>query len=385
MQQTGSQSRGVAVVVGALDNTTALSGVRALAAAGWQAHAVGHGDSRMLRSSRAVRSVHRICAPSEDPTAFVQSVRAALQALDAPVVLMAGDAELVALSSTNDAFLASCGVPDSQVVDAVLDKKRLADAAAEVGLATPQLWAGTEGLPAVVKAALHYKDGRHEGRWEARVVRTSAGLRHAMDEAEAADVPVVVQQFVRGSLMALNLVLDRHGTSIARAQQMTSTIWPRDAGRSARAVTVPVDDKLAAACGQLLAAAGWYGLVQLQFLLPAGGKPVLIDVNPRLYGSVALAVAAGSALPDLAARVVRGEQVPAVPDARPGVRYRWLEGELRAALAGPARGHDLVSALAPARMRVGPVWDARDPLPALVECWNLAGRGLARRRGTNRR
>lgn len=379
MQPTNSGDVRIAVVVGELASTTVLSGVRALAAAGWQVHAAGGGDTEILHRSRAVTAVHRLPAPAQDPLMFVQSVRELLQRLGRPVVLPAGDAELVMLAISRDAFFAGCGIPAREVVGALLDKERLAGAAAAVGLATPRTGVTAGGPPVVVKSVVHFEPGRREGRWEARVAATPAALRHTLREAADAGVLVTVQQFVPGRLMALTLVLDRQGVSLGRSQQESTVTWPREAGRSARAVTVPVDGPLAEASRRLLSAAGWHGLAQLQFLHAPGARPVLIDVNPRLYGSVALAVAAGACLPDLAARVLRGEQVTAVPDARPGVRYRWLEGDLRAAFTGPARRRDLTSALRPARGRVGPVWDPRDPRPALVASRDLAWRALRRR------
>lgn len=212
---------------------------------------------------------------------------------------------------------------------------------------------------------------------EAQVATDPAGLAEAMRRANEADVPVVVQRWVAGRLMALSLVLDRAGRWSGGPSRVATVTWPRDAGRSARAETVPVDDGLAA-CAALLAGAGWHGLAQLQFLQPASGPPVLIDVNPRLYGSVGLSVAAGALLPDLAARVLRGEPVVAGPDARPGVQYRWLEGELRAAVGGPSRLRDLRSALRPSRGQIGLIWDPHDWRPAAAAVRELAGRAIRR-------
>jgi len=371
-------SRGIAVVTGSLDASTVLSGVRALAGAGWQVHAVGAGDARVLRRSRALMALHTAPAPAEDAPGYVRAVRALLQRLDRPVLIAAGDAELITLAGARDELLAAGGVQELAALKRLLNKGLLAGASAAVGLATPDL-ANPDDLPVIVKSALHFEPGRRTERWEAQVATDAAELAEALQRADEAGVPVVVQRWVAGRLMALSLVLDRAGGVVGRAQQIATVTWPRDAGRSARAETVPVDDGLAAACAALLTGAGWYGLAQLQFLQPASGPAVLIDVNPRLYGSVGLAVAAGAPLPDLAARVLRGERVVSVPDARPGVQYRWLEGELRAALGGPSRLRDLRAALRPARGQIGPVWDPHDRRPAAAMVRALAGRAVRRR------
>ena len=51
---------------------------------------------------------------------------------------------------------------------------------------------------------------------------------------------------------------------------------------------------------------GFGGLAQLQFVQAPGGAPALIDVNPRFYGSLPLALACGVNLPDAWHALVSG-------------------------------------------------------------------------------
>ena len=60
--------------------------------------------------------------------------------------------------------------------------------------------------------------------------------------------------------------------------------------------TVPIDEELAAKVSRLLDEVGRFGLAQLQFLVPANGRPV-ICFNGRFYGSMALGAAAGLDFP----------------------------------------------------------------------------------------
>src|SRR5205823_3805656 len=114
---------------------------------------------------------------------------------------------------------------------------------------------------------------------------------------------------------------------VARVQQEARTIWPLNAGMSARAETVPVDEVLAAKVAELLQELGWFGLAQLQFVVPEDGGPVLIDFNGRLYGSLALAVAAGVNLPAIWGCVATDRPLPRTREGLAGVRYQWEEGD----------------------------------------------------------
>ena len=96
----------------------------------------------------------------------------------------------------------------------------------------------------------------------------------------------------------------------------------------------------------------------------------MIDFNPRLYGSMALAIAAGTDLPVLWVDSMLGRPC-SVEIARPGHRYRLEEAELQNAMVRVGRG-DLLGALSILRPRRNVThaffrWD--DPAPFVVATW----------------
>ncbi len=119
-----------------------------------------------------------------------------------------------------------------------------------------------------------------------------------------------------------------------------------------------------AAC-RLFDHVGWHGLAMSEFKLAAdGGAPWFIEVNPRLWGSLPLAVGAGTEFPFLLwCCAVRG------PDAalehhrrtakRLGYRARWLWGDCMLALSQFARFHPIEAA----RTLFGTESDTLDDLP----------------------
>lgn len=310
---------------------SALAGVRALGMAGWEVGvAVPAGGRSLAARSRWCRQV-----VSGD----------AGRGAGYDVVVPAGDAEAFMVSRDRSDW--ACEVPfgPHEAVARLLDKSSLAALASECGLSVPRVVDGSR-LPVVVKGRSHVA-----GRHEAVVARTRAQF----DAACAALDEPLVQEFIDAPLVAL-AVARRDGRVVARVQQRALAAW----GVSTRAVTEPVDVRLAEPVERMLAALEWWGLVQFQFL---DGR--LIDANPRLYGSLALAVAAGVNLP----AVWLGGDGRWV-EARPGVRYQWLEGDLRRNPRG---------ALGSLAFAVGAhhsVLSARDPLPAVVHMGELARRAV---------
>lgn len=261
--------------------------------------------------------------------------------------------------------------PRIDALERVRDKRMLPSLAADAGLETPRtlatgsardLIAAEVPLPCLVKSAVG------EGPlWSPRRVDSSSALRSLLESLQP-QAPLVLQEWVDGPLAAIALVVTPEGGIAARFQQVARRIWPRDVGTSAVAVSVEPDEGLVEMARRMLASAGYAGLAQLQFILAKTG-PRLVDVNPRFYGSLSLALAAGVNLPAAWHAVVRGDHAPPPTSYRLGVSYHCLEADVSAAW-----GRTPVRRLRPpSKPRTGAVWARDDPVPGMV----LAVSGIA--------
>ncbi len=138
-----------------------------------------------------------------------------------------------------------------------------------------------------------------------------------------ADEPLVVQERLSRPLVSLGVVIGRDGTIVSRFQHLARRTWPAAAGSTALAISVEPDDALVARAGALLAAVGYWGLAELEFIATARG-PALTDVNPRYYGCMPLPLACGLNLPAIWHAFVVDVPLPAAVPYRVGVAYRWL-------------------------------------------------------------
>lgn len=110
---------------------------------------------------------------------------------------------------------------------------------------------------------------------------------------------------------------------VAVVHQLYLRTWPRRCGGACAAITVDDDHGREKAIAKLLR--GFEGIFHAQF-----SGDYLLDLNPRPYGSLALATRAGLNLPGLFCDLLRGADAPASPlRASAGYMYRWIEGELR--------------------------------------------------------
>ena len=116
---------------------------------------------------------------------------------------------------------------------------------------------------------------------------------------------------------------------VCALHQISTRIWPLPCGGSAYAETIPPDHELERGVGSILRSIGWSGLFQAQFIRGARGEHYLIDFNPRVYGSLALAVAAGLNLPGIWVDLLLGRR-SRVGGYRIGARFRHEERDVRA-------------------------------------------------------
>jgi len=91
----------------------------------------------------------------------------------------------------------------------------------------------------------------------------------------------------------------------------------------------------------LLRSLNWVGVGMAEFKVdPRDGIPKLMEVNPRFWGSLQLAIVSGVDFPGLILKMARGESFEPVLRYRVGKRFRWLLlGDILHFLNNPDRFH----------------------------------------------
>jgi ATP-grasp in the biosynthetic pathway with Ter operon len=287
-------------------NRSALAAVRALAQAGYRAALTVSSPNALAAASRYCQRVV-ITVPVDDP-GFAAAIEAELDSFPYLGVMPTSDAAITALSDPGAPFV---------------DKRLLAKRATDVGLPVPrdrvfetsdELLNSARDLdyPVVVKTSLKFRSNF----LPARLINSPAEL----DTVRETPGPLMVQEYIPGEMHSLNGVMWK-GRLVVAVHQRHLAIWPPVCGDACLAVTTEATETLKQQVVRLLD--GYNGVFQIEML-----GEYLLDVNPRVYGSVDLAVDAGVNLVGVYWDLVRGVPVePAAP--RIGVTYCWWEGEAR--------------------------------------------------------
>jgi biotin carboxylase len=350
-----------------------LAAARALRAAGFRPSVAVTGEGGYTSRSAAVAEVVRVPDPSADGSGFVETLVSATQRLGARAVLPGTEPALALLAEHASAFPAETAVGSCrpEIVRRATDKSALPALARDVGVEVPptsvvdreELAARLRSvdLPAVIKPLDRAASG--DGPTWARRVDENTDVDRLLEPL--ADGKWLVQPFVRGVLYGIGGVA-WNGEIVCSVHQVAHRISPPHCGGTSYGQTVAKDPALEAVGAKLVRAIEWSGLLQLQFIR-SGDRDYLIDVNPRIYGTLALAVAAGMNLPAVWVELLLGRQ-PSFDGYRADVHFRSEEKDGLALLASIRSGEwrHAGAFLRPRRRTVHAAFTARDPLPFLT-------------------
>lgn len=360
------------VLCGVDEATGSLAGVRGLRAAGYEPWLALSQEHTYVAHSRAAAGSVRLPDPKEDPHFYAVELASEARRIAANVVLPFTEGTLRALSGREGLFggivLGTCG---SDRLDRATDKGLFSQLCRDAGLDTPPTVEVNAAsldrvhitVPAVLKPQRTVgRDGRVDGLRTSHVllVRDDEELRRALEERPGETF--LSQPVVDGTLAAICGVV-WEGELVCASHQISPRIWPVGRGISSFAETVPRDDEREAGVARLLELVRWSGIFGVQFILNERGA-YAIDLNPRIYGSAALAIAAGHNLPAIWVDLLLGRR-PKVGPYRVGVRYRVEEDDIRALFVEFRRGNRrrALRGLLPQRRTVHAVFSLGDPRP----------------------
>jgi predicted ATP-grasp superfamily ATP-dependent carboligase len=313
-----------------------LSVARSLGRRGIEVHvALGDPEDPGLRS-RYVTAAHFLPPYRTDPSAWIDALRSLATAHRFRLIVPCSDSHLRQLDHHQDALGRDLlAVPNPEALAAFTDKSRTRELAAQ--LAVP-IAKGVPiddttiadglvaqlGLPLVLKPCASYGLGDDLAKTPARILRDGAALEAALAEGLAGRW--LAEAFFDGEGVGLSVVAREGRILLAWQHRRRRTIFDTGAS-SVRAGEFP-DERLLAHVRALAEATALTGVAMFEFRCnPATSTHVLLEVNPRFWGSLPLALAAGADFPAMLWDVLTGGECPSVAISRPTIVKRSMTGE----------------------------------------------------------
>ena len=323
------------------DGRAALAVVRSLGRRGIPV-TVSAATARSLAGASRHAS-HRLALP--DPAAEPDRLADALAALAArepgSVWFPVTDTSLAVVDAAR-ARLAQVHLPiaGSEALALAWDKGRLIELADSLGVATPKTWmpespGAVRALARELKYPVVIKPRRSRWRTPSGFVTGRVMYAHSPEalasvwETMHSQIPApLIQERVPGFGMGLFVLADQ-GKVLVRFAHRRLREKPPSGGVSVLSESIRVPPELEASADRLVAALTWRGVCMIEFKVDArDGRPLLMEMNPRFWGSLELAIASGVDFPWFLYRQALGQPLEPQPSYRLGVRSRWVLGDL---------------------------------------------------------
>ena len=303
----------------------ALASVRSLGKRGIDVTVLSH--MRLSTSFHSKYCSKGILAPNpeHDPT-FAEFVHELVKRERFDVVLPISYAAVDQISSIQDRLEPYVRVPlaDRASIELAGNKDRTMQFADRIGIAIPKTFypksledlqqiADTLSYPVVVKGA------RENG---------NVGYANSPEELTSqykriSTFSPIVQEYIRGGGYGF-FALYNHGEARAIFMHRRIREYPITGGPSALAESI-YDPTLMEQGLKILDSLHWHGVAMVEFKKEEQtGRYVLMEINPKFWGSLELAIASGVDFPYLTCKMACDGDIEPVFSYQTGVKFRWL-------------------------------------------------------------
>ena len=332
----------------------------------------------MARFSRYCSSFHRLPDFFLEPDRYVAAVLDAMRECGAKVLLPCHDDVGIFAAHQSELGSVCTALPPLQSYQEAEDKLHLMEIAVSADCPAPQSrrvecldeleeLGGQVGWPVVVKTRI---GNSAKGVF---VAEDPSELRRGFKSlVEKFSIPQshwpFVQQFLPGRLIGICAVFDRGLCQATFAEEYLRCKEGGVFGTSSYRRTVEAPQAVEAAV-RVLTRLNWHGIAHLDFIQDDQGQYKLIEINPRPWGALWLAVAAGVDFPLLWYRLATGQAASENRPSKTPTYCRWILGDMLACtkllLSGKLR-----QALGVTRLRSAESFDdfdRADPIPFFAQ------------------
>jgi len=351
--------------------------VRSLGKLGVNVHVLAVSESSLVCRSRFCRNVIISKSPSTEDLADAAVNAVQKQGVD--LVIPVSYSMTLAMARRQQDFCRHTRVElaDPCNIERAADKLHMAELAESIGVPAPKTMLGSAAarrtdeliFPVVVKPRKE-SPGRPPVRYAHGPAELLEMLHHGVS---AGPTELLVQEFVPGIGYGFFAVYQR---GVCKRVFMHRRVreYPASGGVSTCAESF-YDSTLESHGRRMLDALKWHGVGMVEFRRDArDGTYNLIEINPKFWGSLDLALAAGADFPGDLCRMALGHSLSFTDDYQRNLRFQWplsSYGELFHLWTRPTSFLPIALDLLNPSVRSN-LW-LRDPAPNLLELRALAG------------
>ncbi len=313
------------VLVTDSNNQNTLAIVRRLGAAGHTVEVVGSWPHLAGRSRYA--AARRDFPEPVDRDAFGEALVALLKQERFDALVPVGFQSVLAVAAIRERVrnLVPFAIADDESLAIAAEKSRTLEFCEGLGVSTPRSLVARNseeasaaadqiGYPVVLKPVV-------EGI-RPKYASDPDTLRSAVGSLLSKQRKILVQELVKGRGYGYFGLYDR-GKRLLHFTHRRRREYPATGGASTAAESVR-ENELVAAGEAVLSALKWRGVAMVEFKRrESDGTFIVMEINPKFWGSLELALFCGVDFVSGAMALARGEEIPLQPDYSAGRRFQW--------------------------------------------------------------
>jgi predicted ATP-grasp superfamily ATP-dependent carboligase len=276
--------------------------------------------------SKYCKEKYVINANAEDTDKYANEVSNLIKNTDFGVLLPVSLKSYLAVSKYKEKFekIINVVVPDWEKMQIAYNKDRTMEFAANIGIPVPktQLLQDKNNLNEIEKYPVVIKSSDAAGGF-VKYCNNRKELEENFGKLNSkSKTNIIAQEYIRGFGCGFYGVYDR-GKLITHSLHKRLKEFPITGGPSAVAES-HFDEKLFSYGKRLCDALAWHGPIMAEFKYDVEGDDYkLIEINPKLWGSLDLTIAAGVNVPEILVNLALGKEIENV-NKYSYVKYKWM-------------------------------------------------------------
>ncbi len=299
-------------------------------------------NTRLATSLFSKYATKRVVYPSPKtrPDTFIDYLLDELKETSYDILFPMEEETLLLIAKNRERFskLTHLLIPDYEKIEFARNKKNIIKKAQELGIPYPKTRAIKHideigevskeiGYPVVIKPQVSF------GSYGIKRARNEEELISKYKEVHKIYPFPLIQESIpqEGEAFGVSALFNKDSQLRAVFVHKRLREYPVTGGPSTLRESVK-NEKVQELGLRLLKALDWVGVAMVEFKVdPRDGEPKLLEVNPRFWGSLQLAILSGVDFPYLIYRMAKEGDIEPVLDYKIGVRCRWmLPGDLLA-------------------------------------------------------
>jgi predicted ATP-grasp superfamily ATP-dependent carboligase len=322
------------------ESRAALAAIRSLGRAGLRVAAASH-------SAKAIGLASRYCFeklicpnPTRQIKEFEQWLVETTQTLTPPLLIPCSDLAVEIVSDIREHLPTECCIPigSNEQVKRILSKNRLLAFARSLGISCPTTIlipakgarSGSEEIaslsfPCVLKSDVSYSEDT-KGNFDKHPVYYPESLEELRALINRIDTPLLVQERISGvGVGVFALCMEGQTKCLFAHERLLEK--PPSGGRSVLSKAIPLGAAPTEQATMLLRELQWSGPAMVEFKRDEQGRFHLMEVNPRFWGTLQLAISSGIDFPLATHQLFVDQKEFTLQESyKAGLRLRWLLG-----------------------------------------------------------